>query len=79
MNSNYYVYGINGPVITVKGGRSLPMMSLVYVGDDKLPGEVVSASGDKTIVQVYEDSGGLKKGQPVVDTGGPMSILLGPA
>lgn len=78
MNSNYYVYGVNGPVITVKGGRSLPMMSLVYVGDDKIPGEVVSAAGDKTIVQVYEDSGGLKKGQPVVDTGGPMSILLGP-
>ena len=49
---NYYIYGINGPVITVRGGRSLPMMSLVYVGEDKIPGEVVSASGGTTVVQV---------------------------
>lgn len=79
MNSNNYViYGVNGPVITVDGGRNLPMMSLVYVGDIKLPGEVVSASGNKTIVQVYEDSAGLAKGQPVVATGKPMSVMLGP-
>ncbi len=79
MNSNKYaIYGVNGPVITVDGGRSLPMMSLVYVGDAKLPGEVVSASGDKAVVQVYEDSAGLAKGQPVVSTGKPMSVMLGP-
>ena len=79
MNSNnYYVYGVNGPVITVRGGRSLPMMSLVYVGEDRIPGEVVSASGDTTIVQVYEDSAGLGKGHPVFPTDKPMSVLLGP-
>ena len=77
-SSTYYIHGINGPVITVMGGRSLPMMSLVYVGDIKIPGEVVSASGKTTIVQVYEDSAGLKKGQPVFPTGKPMSVLLGP-
>lgn len=76
--NNYYIYGVNGPVITVRGGRSLPMMSLVYVGDYKIPGEVVSGSGDTTIVQVYEDSSGLGKGQPVFPTGKPMSVLLGP-
>lgn len=76
--SNYYVYGINGPVITVRGGRSLPMMSLVYVGEDRIPGEVVSASGETTVVQVYEDSAGLGVGQPVNATGRPMSVLLGP-
>lgn len=79
MNSNnYYVHGVNGPVITVAGGKSLPMMSLVYVGNDKIPGEVVSAEGEKTIVQIYEDSSGLTKGQPVYSTGKPMSVLLGP-
>ena len=80
MNSinNYSIYGVNGPVIKVRGGRSLPMMSLVYVGEDRLPGEVVSAKGNETIVQVYEDSTGLKKGQPVYPTGKPMSVLLGP-
>ena len=76
--NNYHIYGVNGPVITVAGGRSLPMMSLVYVGDDKIPGEVVSANGEKTVVQVYEDSSGLATGQPVVPTNRPMSVLLGP-
>lgn len=76
--NNYYIYGVNGPVITVRGGRSLPMMSLVYVGKDRIPGEVVSASGDTTIVQVYEDSAGLGKDQPVFPTDKPMSVLLGP-
>ncbi|MGI5985728.1 MAG: V-type ATP synthase subunit A, partial [Oscillospiraceae bacterium] len=76
--NNYYIHGVNGPVITVRGGRSLPMMSLVYVGNDKIPGEVVSANGDTAIVQVYEDSAGLGKGQPVISTGRPMSVLLGP-
>ncbi len=76
--NSYYVYGVNGPVITVRGGRALPMMSLIYVGDDKIPGEVVSASGDTTVVQVYESSAGLSKGQPIFPTGSPMSVLLGP-
>ena len=76
--NNYYIYGVNGPVITVRGGRSLPMMSLVYVGNVRIPGEVVSASGDTTIVQVYEDSAGLSKDQPVFPTDKPMSVLLGP-
>ncbi|MEA4894048.1 MAG: V-type ATP synthase subunit A [Oscillospiraceae bacterium] len=76
--NSYYVYGINGPVVTVRGGRSLPMMSLIYVGDDRIPGEVVSANGDTTVVQVYESSAGLSKGQPVFPTGSPMSVLLGP-
>ncbi|NCB73837.1 MAG: V-type ATP synthase subunit A [Clostridia bacterium] len=76
--NNYYIYGVNGPVITVRGGRSLPMMSLVYVGNVRIPGEVVSASGNTTIVQVYEDSSGLSKDQPVFPTDKPMSVLLGP-
>ena len=39
----YYIYGINGPVIYVRGGRELPRMSLVYVGEQRLFGEVVSS------------------------------------
>ena len=76
--NTYMIYGVNGPVISVRGGRGLPMMSLVYVGDQRIPGEVVSARGDETIVQVYEDSTGLRQGQPVFPTGKPMSVLLGP-
>lgn len=76
--NRYTIYGVNGPVITVRGGRGLPMMSMVYVGEDRIPGEVVSARGDTTVVQVYESSEGLKLGQPVFPTGKPMSVLLGP-
>ncbi len=79
METNQYtIYGVNGPVITVRGGRGLPMMSMVYVGEERIPGEVVSARGDTTVVQVYESSEGLGLGQPIFPTGKPMSVLLGP-
>ena len=74
----YYIHGVNGPVIHVRGGRSLPRMSLVYVGRQRLFGEVVSSAGDESIVQIYEDSGGLSYGEPVYPTMEPMSIRLGP-
>ena len=75
---HYYIYGINGPVIRVRGGRELPRMSLVYVGKQRLFGEVVSASGEESVVQIYEDSTGLTAGEEVVPTYKPMSIQLGP-
>ena len=74
----YYIYGINGPVIHVRGGRELPRMSLVYVGEQRLFGEVVSSAGEESVVQIYEDSGGLSSGEPVYPTMEPMSIRLGP-
>ena len=76
--TSYYIYGINGPVIYVRGGRELPRMSLVYVGEQRLFGEVVSSAGDESVVQIYEDSGGLRSGEPVYPTMEPMSIRLGP-
>ena len=78
MDSEFRIRSINGPVISVVGGRTLPRMSLVYVGEQKLFGEVVSASGETSIVQIYEDSAGLRAGEPVYPTYQPMSILLGP-
>ena len=76
--TEYYIHGVNGPVIKVRGGRSLPGMSLVYVGEQRLFGEVVSSAGEESIVQIYEDSGGLKAGEPVFPTNEPMSVRLGP-
>ncbi len=78
MTEQYYIHGVNGPVITVRGGRGLTMMSLVHVGNQKLPGEVVSARGDSAIVQIYEDAGGLSLGEPVYPSGAPLQIMLGP-
>lgn len=74
----YKIRGVNGPIVTVVGGRGLAKMSLVRVGDQRLPGEVVSVRGETGIVQVYEDTGGLAVGQPVYPTGRPLSVTLGP-
>lgn len=72
------IYGINGPVITLKDAGELGMLDMVYVGEKKLTGEVIRIDDDKTVIQVYEDTSGLKPGQPVYPTGGPMCAVLGP-
>ncbi len=78
MSENCVIKGVNGPVVRVTGGRSLQKMSLVYVGELGLAGEVVSVDGDEAVVQIYEDSEGLAAGQKVEATGRPLSVLLGP-
>ena len=74
----YTIHGVNGPVVTVTGGRGLAMMDMVNVGEEELIGEVVRVEGGLTTVQVYEDTAGLMPGQPVLPQGAPMSIELGP-
>ena len=74
----YYIYGINGPVVTVRGGTGLLMSEMVFVGENKLIGEVVSVDSQQAVVQVYESTTGLKVSQPVTTTGAPMSVKLGP-
>ena len=76
--TQYTIHGINGPVVQVAGGRGLAMMDMVNVGEEALIGEVVRVDRELTTVQVYEDTAGLKPGQPVVSQGAPMSITLGP-
>ena len=79
MNQTHYtIHGINGPVVKVTGGKGLAMMDMVSVGEEGLIGEVVSVDRSATTVQVYEDTAGLKPGQPVVSQGAPMAITLGP-
>lgn len=75
---NITINGINGPVVTVKGQTDLAMMEMVYVGEKKLIGEVIRIDSDSTVIQVYEETSGLKPGEPVFPTGSPMSITLGP-
>lgn len=72
------IYGINGPVITVKGKTDLKMMEMVYVGSSSLAGEVIKITDEFTTIQVYEDTEGLKRGEEIVPTGSPMSAVLGP-
>ena len=72
------IYSINGPVVTVKDATVFSMLEMVYVGHEKLLGEVISITKNKTTIQVYESTTGLKLGEPVYETGEPISALLGP-
>lgn len=72
------IYSINGPVITVANTNSFSMMELVYVGEKQLMGEVINMNEDKTVIQVYESTTGLKVGEPVVGSGALLSATLGP-
>lgn len=77
MNKNV-IFGINGPVITVKGPTEFKMMEMVHVGEENLVGEIIGITDDFTTVQVYEETTGLRPGDPITGTGNPMNVLLGP-
>ncbi len=78
MTSKCVIHGINGPVVTVKGRTSLSMMEMVYVGEQKLAAEVIGVANDTTTIQVYEETTGLRPGDPVYSTGDRLSVTLGP-
>ena len=76
--SENVIYSINGPVVKVKNAKDFSMLEMVYVGYAKLMGEVISISKDLTTIQVYETTTGLKPGEPVISTGSPICVTLGP-
>ncbi len=78
MENENVIYGINGPVVTVKGTRSFSMMEMVYVGNEHLVGEIIGITDKLTTIQVYEETTGLNPGEPVFGTGSPMNVTLGP-
>ncbi len=77
-NAEGKIFGINGPVVKVKGSSDFGMQEMVYVGDEELIGEVIGVEADATIVQVYEETTGLKLDEPVKGSGAPLSITLAP-
>lgn len=72
------IYGINGPVIKVRGSKDFQMSEKVFIGESGLIGEVIGIAPQETIVQCYEGTTGLKPGEPVVGTGTPISVTLAP-
>lgn len=72
------IYSINGPVVTVRKTNTFSMMEMVYVGAAGLIAEVISVNEDATTIQVYEDTAGLRVGEPVRGSGFPFSLTLGP-
>ena len=69
---------ISGPVIEADGMRGAKMYDVVRVGEESLIGEIIRLNEDNAIIQVYEDTNGLRPGEKVVSTGMPLSVELGP-
>jgi V/A-type H+/Na+-transporting ATPase subunit A len=69
---------VSGPAVRADGMSSAKMYETVEVGESKLIGEVIRLTGDIAFIQVYESTSGLRPGEPVVGTGQPLSLLLGP-
>ncbi len=71
------LYRIAGPVVVAKGIKPR-MYDVCRVGNEKLMGEVIQIAGNKVIIQVYEDTSGIKPGEPVINTNEPLNVELGP-
>ncbi len=69
---------ISGPAVKADGMSEAKMYETVYVGESRLIGEVIRLTGDTAFIQVYESTSGLRPGEPVIGTGNPLSVLLGP-
>ena len=69
---------VSGPAVRADGMSSAKMYETVEVGESKLIGEVIRLTGDVAFIQVYESTSGLRPGEPVIGTGQPLSVLLGP-
>ncbi len=72
------IYSVNGPIIKSLERKEFKMSEMVYVGHQRLLGEVISIEENFAIIQVYESSTGLQVGEPIEHTGKPLSVELGP-
>ncbi|MFB6199456.1 MAG: V-type ATP synthase subunit A [Candidatus Nanohaloarchaea archaeon] len=71
------IHKVTGPVV-IATGMNPQMHDVVKVGDEGLMGEVIQIEGEKSYIQVYEDTTGVKPGEPVKNTEKPLSVELGP-
>ncbi len=69
---------VSGPLVIAEGMRDANMFDVVRVSEQRLIGEIIEMHGDKASIQVYEETSGLGPGEPVVSTGAPLSVELGP-
>uniref|UniRef100_A0A669QIF5 H(+)-transporting two-sector ATPase n=1 Tax=Phasianus colchicus TaxID=9054 RepID=A0A669QIF5_PHACC len=72
------VHGVSGPVVTAIRMAGAAMYELVRVGHAELVGEIIRLEGDMATLQVYEETSGVRVGDPVLRTGQPLSVELGP-
>ncbi len=69
---------VSGPLVVATGLPEAKMFDVVKVGEQGLVGEVIEVHGERISIQVYEETSGLGPGDPVVSTGLPLSVELGP-
>ena len=72
------IYGINGPVVYIKGKTDFKMGEMVYVSSERLVGEVIGLSSEMTTIQVYEETSGLKPGELIYGTDSAIFVTLAP-
>ena len=72
------VIRVAGPVVEAKGMAQAVMYELVEVGKERLIGEIIRLEGEQATIQVYQNTTGLKVGEPVLGTGSPLSVELAP-
>ena len=78
MNITGKIYGINGPIITIKGNLGFKMSEMVYVGEHRLVGEVIGLTKEQTTIQVFEETTGLRPGELVEGAGRALCVTLAP-
>jgi len=72
------IWRVSGPVVIADDMRGSQVYEVVDVGEQRLTGEIIALEGDKAVIQVYEDTVGLRVGEPVVGTGEILMVELGP-
>ncbi len=77
-NKTGTIYKINGPIIQLKQDVGFAMNEMVYVGKERLVGEVIGLSVETTTIQVYEETTGIRPGETVIGTGAPVTVTLAP-
>lgn len=78
MRSVGRIVSVNGPVVHASGMREFSMREMVRAGELSLIGEIIRLDGDEAVIQIYEDTTGLRTGEPVRGSGAPLSMALGP-
>ena len=78
MEKTGIIYGINGPVVYIKGKTDFKMGEMIYVSSERLVGEVIGLTSEMTTIQVYEETSGLKPGELVYGTDSAIFVTLAP-
>ena len=77
-NKTGVIFSINGPIVKTEGNAGFSMHEMVYVGNERLIGEVIGLTSEASIIEVYEETGGMKPGESVEGSGSPGRVTLAP-